>query len=124
MPIYEFVCQNCRRRLSFLIRYISGPIAPKCSSCGSTNLSRIISGFAYHKSMKTVWEDSGELTMNPGDDYYRDPRNIGRWAEKKFQDMGQEIPAQIREKIQAAREGVLPEPLKELGSASPTATYD
>ncbi len=124
MPIYEFVCQNCRRRLSFLIRYISGPIAPKCSSCGSTNLSRIISGFAYHKSMKAVWEDSGEPTMNPGDDYYRDPRNIGRWAEKKFQDMGQEIPAQIREKIQAAREGVLPEPLKELGSASPTATYD
>ncbi len=124
MPIYEFVCQNCRRRLSFLIRYISGPIAPKCSSCGSTNLSRIISGFAHHKSMKTVWEDSGEPTMNPGDDYYRDPRNIGRWAEKKFHDMGQEIPAQIREKIQAAREGVLPEPLKELGSASPTATYD
>jgi hypothetical protein len=38
--------------------------------------------------------------------------------------MGQEIPSQIQEKIQAAREGVLPEPLKDLGSASPTAAYD
>jgi putative FmdB family regulatory protein len=124
MPIYEFICQNCHRRLSFLIRDISGPIVPKCLSCGSNNLSRVISSFAYHKSLQTVWEESGEPTIHAGDDYYRDPRNIGRWVEKKFQDMGQELPSQIREKIGAAREGVLPEPLKDLGSASPTATYD
>jgi len=124
MPIYEFICQNCHRELSFLIRDISGFIVLKCSSCGSSNLSRVISGFAYHKAMKTVWEESGEPTMHPGEDYYRDPRNIGRWVENKFQDMGQELPPQIKEKIQAAREGVLPEPLKDLGSASPTATYN
>jgi len=124
MPIYEFICQNCHRRLTFLVRGISAPFTPKCSSCGNTNLSRVISGFAYHKSLKTVWEESGEPTMRPGDDYYRDPRNIGRWVEKKFQDMGQEIPFQIQDKIKAAREGILPEPLKDLESASPTAAYD
>jgi putative FmdB family regulatory protein len=124
MPIYEFVCQDCHRRMSFLIRNISTSFVPNCSSCGNANLSRVISGFSYHKSLKTVWEESGEPTMHPGDDYYRDPRNIGRWVEKKFQDMGQEIPSQIQDKIQAAREGVLPEPLKDLGSASPTAAYD
>jgi len=107
-----------------LVRDISAPFVPKCSSCGSTNLSRAISGFAYHKPLKTVWEESGELTMHPGEDYYKDPRNIGRWVGKKFQDMGQELPSQIQEKIQAAREGVLPEPLKDLKSASPTAAYD
>ena len=124
MPIYEFICQDCHKRMSLLIRDISAPFAPKCSSCGNTNLSRVISGFAYHKSLKTVWEESGEPTMHPGDDYYRDPRNIGRWVEKKFQNMGQEIPSQIQDKIRAAREGVLPEPLKDLESASPTAAYD
>ena len=62
--------------------------------------------------------------MHPGEDYYKDPRNIGRWVEKKFQDMGQELPSQIQERIQAAREGVLPEPLKDLEGASPTAAYD
>ena len=124
MPIYEFICQNCHKRMAFLIRDISAPFAPKCSSCGNDNLSRVISGFAYHKSLKTVWEESGEPTRHPGDDYYRDPRNIGRWVEKKFQDMGQEMPSQIQDKIKAAREGVLPEPLKDLGSASPTAAYD
>jgi len=124
MPIYEFVCQNCHRRLTFLVRHISAPFAPKCSSCGNTNLSRIISGFTYHKPLKMMWGESGEPTMHSGEDYYKDPRNIGRWVEKKFQDMGQELPSQIQEKIQAAREGVLPEPLKDLESASPTAAYD
>ena len=124
MPIYEFVCQNCRKRVSLLVRDVSAPFAPKCLSCGNTNLSRV-SGFAYHKSLKTVWEESDEPTMHPGDDYYyKDPRNIGRWVEKKFQNMGQQLPSQIQKKIQAAREGVLPEPLKDLGSASPISAYD
>jgi putative FmdB family regulatory protein len=124
MPIYEFICQNCQRRVSFLVRDISAPFVPKCSSCGSVNLSRLISDFAYHKTLQTVWEESGEPKVQPGENYYKDPRNIGRWVEKKFQDMGQEMPSQIQGKIQAAREGVLPEPLKDLESASPTAAYD
>ena len=124
MPIYEFICQNCHRKMTFLIRDTSAPMVLKCSSCGNTNPSRVVSGFAYHKSLNTVWEESGDPTMHPADDYYRDPRNIGRWVEKKFQDMGQELPSQIQEQIKAAREGVLPEPLKDLESASPTAAYD
>ena len=124
MPIYEFVCQNCHRRIAFLVRNVSVPFAPKCSFCGHTNLFRVISSFVYHKTLKTVWEESGEPTMHPGEDYYRDPRNIGRWVEKKFHNMGQELPPQIQEEIKAAREGVLPEPLKDLESASPTAAYD
>jgi putative FmdB family regulatory protein len=124
MPIYEFICQHCHKRMSFLIRDISAPFALECSSCGNADLSRVISGFAYHKSLKTVWEESGEPTVHPGDDYYKDPRNIGRWVEKKFQDVGQELPPKIQEEIRAAREGVLPGPLKDLESASPTAAYD
>jgi len=123
MPIYEFMCQSCRKKSSFLIRNPLASFSPKCPSCGGSNLSRIISSFAYHKSLKTVWEESGEPTMHPSNDYYKDPRNIGRWAEKRFKEMGEEMPSQLQEKIQAAREGELPEPLKDLKSASPTASY-
>jgi len=124
VPIYEFICQDCHRRLSFLVRDVTAPFVLKCSSCGSTNLSRTVSGFAYHKTLKTVWDESGEPNIYPGENYYKDPRNIGRWVEKKFRDMGQELPSQIQEKIQAARESVLLEPLKDLKSASPTVAYD
>jgi putative FmdB family regulatory protein len=124
MPIYEFICRSCGRKSSLLVRDVSASVVPECSFCGSTDLSRAVSGFAYHKSLKTVWEESGEPTSNPSPDYYKDPRNIGRWVEKKFQDTGEELPSQIQEQIQAAREGVLPEPVKDLESVSPTAAYD
>lgn len=124
MPIYEFVCRNCDRRMSFLVRDLTAPFAPRCSSCGNNGLSRVISSFAYHKSLQTVWEESGEPTGRPGQDYYKDPRNIGRWTERKFRDMGQEMPSRVQEQIRAAREGALPEPLKDMDGASPTAAYD
>jgi len=114
MPIYEFICHSCNRELSFLVRDVTHPFEPRCSLCGSSDLSRTVSAFAYHKSLATVWEESGEPTLHSGDDYYKDPRNIGRWAEKKFQDMGQEMPPNLQDKIQAAREGTLPEPLKDM----------
>lgn len=123
MPIYEFLCDDCQRKTSVLVRSVSASVSPRCSFCGSTNLSRTVSSFLYKKSLQTIWEESGEPTMHPNDDYYKRPENIGRWAEKKFQDMGEEMPPQVKEQIQAAREGVLPEQLKDLTSASPTSSY-
>ena len=64
--------------------------------------------------MKTIHEESGEPTMHSPPEFYKDPRNIGRWTEKRFQDMGMELPDSVKETIQAAREGELPEPLKDL----------
>jgi len=123
MPIYEFLCQNCHRKTSLLVRSMSDSFSPKCPFCGNTDLSRAVSNFAYHKSLQTVWEESGEPELFPSEDYYKDPRNIGRWTEKKFKEMGEEVPSKVQETIQAAREGVLPEPMKDLKSVSPTASY-
>jgi len=52
--------------------------------------------------------------MFSGPDYYKDPRNIGRWAEKKFEEMGMDMPESTQQMIQAAREGEPPEPVKDL----------
>jgi putative FmdB family regulatory protein len=123
MPIYEFFCSTCHRRISFLSRSVSAPVQPKCSTCGNANLSRVISTFAYHKSLETIHEESGEPAMFPNPEYYKDPRNIGRWTEKRFQDMGMELPGEVQQQIKAAREGELPGSLKELQSASPDASY-
>ncbi|MBL7209633.1 MAG: zinc ribbon domain-containing protein [Dehalococcoidia bacterium] len=123
MPIYEFFCPACHRKSSLLVRSVSASVEPRCASCGNTDLVRVVSAFALGKSIRTVHEESGEPSMFPGTDYYKDPRNIGRWAEKRFQDMGMEMPAEIQQKIQAAREGEMPESLKELKNASPDASY-
>jgi hypothetical protein len=72
-----------------------------------------VSTFAYHKSERTVHEESGEPSLTSGPDFYKDPRNIGRWTEKKFRDMGVDMPSELRESIDAARDGELPEALNE-----------
>jgi len=112
MPLYEFRCQKCQTRTSILVKSVAEPFTARCSACGGSDLVRVISTFAYHKSMQTVWEESGEPKDFPGPDYYKDPRNIGRRVEKRFGEMGLEVPPQVKEKIQAAREGELPDSLK------------
>lgn len=84
-----------------------------CPACGGKNLKRLVTSFAYHRSMKSVWETSGEPGSSPAPEYYRDPRHIGRWTERKFEEMGVELPIRVKEQIQAAREGELPDSLKE-----------
>ena len=123
MPIYEFQCQSCKKKSSFLIRSVTDAPTPACPACGGSDLARIISSFAYHKSLQTIHEESGPPTRSPGPDYYKDPRNIGRWAEQKFQDMGVEMPSEVTDMIQAAREGVLPDSVKDLQSPIPDAAY-
>lgn len=114
MPIYEFRCNDCQAKSSVFLRSISQPLVPICPSCDSKNLTRLISTFAYHKSGQSRLEEAGEPQMFPKPDYYKDPRNIGRWAEKRLKDLGVDIPSKTKEMIEAAREGKMPEPLKDL----------
>lgn len=113
MPVYEYSCNKCRQKTSFLLKNINEKLSPLCPSCGSRELTRLLSSFAYHKSISTIHEQYGSPDM-AGPDYYNDPRNIGRWAEDKFEKMGMEMPSHIDEMIQAAREGELPESVKDI----------
>ncbi len=114
MPIYEFVCQSCGSRSSHFTRSINQTLSPTCPSCGSKDLTRLISRVAYHKSTKTIHEESGDPMANPDAEYFKDPRNIGRWAEKKFEQMGVEMPGEVQTMIKAAREGEMPAPVKDV----------
>ena len=107
MPIYEFRCQQCQNVFSHFTRRVGDPFEPNCPACGSLEAERLISRVAYHRSTERIHEESGDPDK-PGSGYYNDPRNIGRWAEKRFEQMGMEIPAPLREEIDAAREGTLP----------------
>jgi len=92
---------------------------PACPECQSTDMTRIFSSFAMHRSLESIYEENSD-PRSP--DYYNDPRNIGRSLEKRFQDMNMEMPPEIRQNIDSAREGVLPESLKDLDSGSSADT--
>jgi len=114
MPIYEFRCKGCDRKFSVLFRTYSASPSHNCPECGRGKIERVMSSFAYHRSANDVLEEAGEPTLTPRHDYYKDPRNVGRWTEKRFKQLGLDVPPEINRQIQAAREGEPPGPENEM----------
>ena len=112
MPIYEFTCDECGRLTSVFTKSMSAEARAVCKHCGGGKLSRAPSRFAYHRSGQQIVDDYGGEPQNLED--YKDPRQIGRWAERKFDEYGVELPGKAREMIDAAREGEFPSPVDEL----------
>ena len=123
MPIYEYNCPNCNHKVSIFMRISQFDPNPGCPLCGKSGLVRIFSSFAVRKSVSTLYEESGEPGLSQSNNYYKDPRNIGRHLEKKFKNMNIEMPSEIQQNISAAREGDLPDSLKDFNSASSDSAY-
>ncbi len=90
MPIYEYECQDCRRRVSLLILTSSSASHPRCPRCGGGSLSRVMSRFATVKSEEARLEslaDPGKL----GDVDEDDPRSVARFMKKMGQEMGEDL---------------------------------
>ena len=97
MPIYEYDCADCRRRVSLLIRSLSSSAEPTCPRCGSRALTRIMSRFVTVKSEDARLEslaDSGSL----GDLDENDPASVARFMKK----MGREFGDDLGEDFEAA----------------------
>ena len=110
MPIYEYRCQRCQAVTSVFVRAISSANAnaapPPCDHCGSLDTQRMMSAFAMGKTTAGVHEST---PMDAGSrEFYSDPRNIGRNVEQSFARHGVEMPASVRESIDAARSGAPP----------------
>lgn len=45
MPLYEYSCQQCSRKIELLVR---GSETPECPHCHSTALTKLLSVFSGH----------------------------------------------------------------------------
>jgi len=84
MPIYEYRCGNCRRRVDIFVQGFSPPSSPTCTKCGSKDLSRIYSSFAVRRSKndKSVYDEilsDSKLTHGL---MRNDPRALAEWSRK------------------------------------------
>jgi len=78
MPVYEYWCQQCRRRISSYQPSSSSP-PPTCPHCGGGGLERLFSTFAMHKTYHDVYEDIlGDRDLKRGM-LGNDPRAMSEW---------------------------------------------
>jgi len=92
MPIYEYRCADCRRRVSVYFQTFSAAsnASPVCEHCGSGKLSRLISRVFQLKSEDAQLEDLADPSSF-GDLDENDPKSVARWARKLGQQMGEDL---------------------------------
>ncbi|MCS6801019.1 MAG: zinc ribbon domain-containing protein [Chloroflexota bacterium] len=120
MPIYEFRCLRCRRRVEIFTRSVSQPYTAVCEHCGSTDLRRIMPRVAVHRTEADRLAELDTSKM-PGEDFYRDSRNIGLYAKKRMAELGMtDLMPQIDEIVEKGRSGEL---LKEYEAAAESREF-
>jgi putative FmdB family regulatory protein len=89
MPIYEYRCQNCRKRNTYLLLTLNAP-APSCKHCQSPNLERMMSRFAAPKSEEARMEALADPSKF-GDLDENDPQSMARFMKKMGKEMGEDF---------------------------------
>jgi putative FmdB family regulatory protein len=92
MPIYEYRCGSCQRRVSLLYQTFSLAEAaiPTCPNCQSTDLKRLVSRVFQVKSEDARLDDLADPSAL-GDVDENDPRSVARWARKLGDQMGEDL---------------------------------
>ena len=100
MPIYEYRCADCRRRVSIWWKTFSDAAAGEavCPRCGSVHLSRLMSRVAVLRSDDSRIDDLADPSAF-GDLDENDPRSIGRWMRRMSAETGEELGSEFEEVV-------------------------
>jgi len=90
MPIYEYRCDKCRKKVSILTLRVSEKVDERCEHCGSTTLTRLASRFATARSEESRLDSLADPSNLSGLDE-NDPRSMARWMRKMGKEMGEEL---------------------------------
>jgi putative FmdB family regulatory protein len=111
MPIYEYTCQNCRRRARVFMSYAEYDRAtPACPHCGSANLKRRVGRVAFARSegsrLDSLMDDESLAGMED------DPRAMGRFMREMSQEMGEDMGDEFEEVAGRLEKGESPESIE------------
>jgi putative FmdB family regulatory protein len=102
MPIYEYACKKCKRRMSFLVM-VPSSFKPACKHCGSEELEQLFSRFASPKSEESRLESLADPSSFAGLDE-NDPSSVARWMKKMGKEMGEDMGEDVDQLAEEAAE--------------------
>jgi len=111
MPLYEYRCNECRRRVT-LLRSFSDTSTPCCPHCQSENLTRLISKVAVLRSEESRLDSLADPSAL-GDLDENDPRSIARWMRKMSEETGEDMGPEFHEMVDRLEAGESPEELEQ-----------
>jgi putative FmdB family regulatory protein len=112
MPIYEYRCADCRRRVSVFFRSMSSVGEARCPNCGGEHLTRLVSRVASVKSEEARLDAMSDPSAF-GDVDENDPRSIARFMRKMGNEMGgEELGPEFHEMVDRLEAGEDPEEIE------------
>ncbi|MBI2867421.1 MAG: zinc ribbon domain-containing protein [Chloroflexi bacterium] len=113
MPIYEYRCQDCRRKSSVLVRGFTAPSSPPCQHCDSPKTARLVSTFAIGRgsggSLDALDEDSPPPGLEEGD-----PRAMARMMRQMSDEMDEPMEPDMQDMVSRMEKGEVPEEMDDL----------
>jgi len=90
MPIYEYWCRGCKKKVEILTFRIGGNVDAACPKCGGKDLRRLISRFVSLKSEEARLEAMADPASLSGLDE-NDPASMARWLKKMGRELGEDV---------------------------------
>jgi putative FmdB family regulatory protein len=114
MPIYEYRCGDCQRRVSVFFRSFSAVGDATCPRCGGANLTRLMSRVAVVRGGSGS-EGDGDDDLGPDPTEMlagldeNDPRAVARWARRMSAEMGEPMEPEFEEALTRIEAGEDPD---------------
>jgi len=114
MPIYEYRCNSCRRRVSIYWRSFAEAetATPQCPRCRGNDLQRVLSRVAFLRSEESRLDDLADPSSLAGVDE-NDPKSIARWMRKMGKETGEDLGPEFDEVVNRLEAGQSPEDIEE-----------
>jgi putative FmdB family regulatory protein len=104
MPIYEFRCLDCRRKVTVLTLRVGEAVDAVCDHCGGRRLERLMSRFAMVRSDDARLDDLTSDDSLGGVDE-NDPKSMARWMRKMGQELGEDAGEDFEEMVDGIEQG-------------------
>jgi putative FmdB family regulatory protein len=113
VPVYEYRCHDCRRRVSILWRSFAEAERGEsvCPRCGSTNLVRLVSRVRAIRSEESRLEDMADPSFLSDFDE-DDPRSMGRMMRRMADEVGEDMGPEFDEVVGRLEAGENPEEIE------------
>ncbi len=113
MPIYEYYCHDCKKRVSVFWRTFSEATegTPTCPECEGEELTRLVSRVRIVRSEESRLEDLADPSNLPDFDE-NDPKSLGRWMRKMSDEVGEDLGPEFDEVVGRLEAGEDPEEIE------------
>ena len=114
MPIYEYICNDCQRRVSVFWRSYSDSegTVPRCPRCHGANLVRLISRVAVLRSEESRLDALADPTSLAGLDE-SDPKSLARWMRSMGSETGENLGPEFDEVVDRLESGQSPDDIEQ-----------